>query len=157
MTFELNLSALWPVLAPALAAIVVLVLDVVWPKAHAAHLWVAAAGLVGGAGGTIPAILQSSADSTGAFCLPSGPCLYAASSLTGGLQLLALGSAAVVLVLTWEEWRRAGRGGPTAAPTVVLVALFLAATAGVAAVPAARDLGTLLVGLELATLPVVGL
>lgn len=157
MTFELNVSALWPVLAPALAAVIVLVLDVAWPRARGAHLWVAAAGLAGGAVGTVPAILQSAADSTGAFCLPSGPCLYAAGSLTGGLQLLALGSAAVVLVLTWGEWGRAGRGGPSAAPTVVLVALFLAATAGVTAVPAARDLGTLLVGLELATLPVVGL
>lgn len=157
MTLEVNLAALWPVLAPALAAVLVLVVDVVAPRAHPAHLWLAAAGLVGGAVATIPAITQSPADVQGAFCLPSGPCLYAASSLTGGLQLLALGSALVVLVLTWREWGRAGRGDATSAPAVVLVALFLAATAGVAAVPAARDLGTLLVSLELATLPVVAL
>ncbi len=157
MTLELNVSALWPVLAPALAAVLVLVLDVLWPKGGVVHPWVAAAGLVGGAVAAVPVIAQSPADVTGAFCLPSGPCLYAASSLTGGLQLLALGSALVVLVLTWTEWSRAGRGSATGAPTVVLVALFLAATAGVTAVPAARDLGTLLVSLELATLPVVGL
>ncbi|WP_109473981.1 NADH-quinone oxidoreductase subunit N [Ornithinimicrobium cavernae] len=157
MTLELNLSALWPVLAPALAAVLVLVLDVVLPRAHATHLWVAAAGLVGGAVATVPAIGQGRGDSTGAFCLPSGDCLYAVSSLTGGLQLLALASALVVLVLTWSRWRRAARGDRTSAPRVVLVGLFLAATAGVAAVPAARDLGTLLVALELATLPVVGL
>nr|WP_281496737.1 proton-conducting transporter membrane subunit [Ornithinimicrobium sp. F0845] len=117
----------------------------------------AAVGLVGGAAATWPAIAQGAGDATGAFCLPSGSCLYAASSLTGGLQLLALGSALVVLVLTWPAWSRAGRGSATSAPTVVLVALFLAATAGVTAVPAARDLGTLLVSLELATLPVVAL
>lgn len=157
MTLDLNLSALWPVLAPAVAALAVLVLDVVVPRAHAASLWLAAVGLVGGAVATVPTITQAAGDSTGAFCLPSGHCLYAAGSLTGGLQLLALGSALVVLVLTWTDWGRAGRGDPTSAPTAVLVALFLAATAGVTAVPAAGDLGTLLVGLELATLPVVGL
>ncbi|WP_256838025.1 NADH-quinone oxidoreductase subunit N [Ornithinimicrobium faecis] len=157
MTLDLNFAALWPVLAPAFAALAVLVLDVIIPRAHAAYLWLAAAGLVGGAVMTIPSITQASGDSTGAFCLPSGHCLYAASSLTGGLQLLALGSALVVLVLTWSDWASAGRGDRTSAPSVVLVALFLAATAGVAAVPAARDLGTLLVALELATLPVVGL
>ncbi|HLS45875.1 MAG TPA: proton-conducting transporter membrane subunit [Ornithinicoccus sp.] len=157
MTLDLNVSALWPVLGPALAALLVLVLDIAWPRARSAHLWLAAAGLAVGAAGTIPAITQSAADSTGAFCLPSGHCLYAASSLTGGLQLLALASAAVVLVLTWSEWARAGRGDRTSAATVVLVALFLAATAGVTAVTAARDLGSLLVALELATLPVVGL
>lgn len=157
MTLELNFAALWPVLAPAFAAIAVLVLDIAWPRARTAHLWLAAAGLVGGGLATIPALTQSPGDVAGAFCLPSGTCLYAASSLSAGLQLLALGSALVVLVLTWSQWGRAGRGSGTSAPTVVLVALFLAATAGVVAVPAARDLGTLLVALELATLPVVGL
>ena len=157
MTLELNVSALWPVLAPALAAVAVLVLDVLWPRARRTHLWLAALGLAGGGAAAVPLVLQSSAESTGAFCLPSGPCLYAASPLTGSLQLLGLASALVVLVLTWSEWGRAGRGNRATAPTVVQVALFLAATAGVVAVPAARDLGSLLVGLELATLPVVGL
>lgn len=157
MTLELNLSALWPVLAPALAAVAVLVLDVVWPRARTVHLWLAAAGLLAGALATVPALRLGAGDAAGAFCLPSGHCLYAASSLGAGLQLLGLASALVVLVLTWTSWDRAGRGSRTSAPTVVLVALFLAATAGVVAVPAARDLGTLLVALELATLPVVAL
>lgn len=157
MNLELNLSALWPVLAPALAAVAVLILDVAWPRARTTHLWLAAAGLAGGAVATVPALQQSAGESAGGFCLPSGTCLYAVSSLTASLQLLALASALVVLVLTWSSWARAGRGDRTSAPTVVLVALFLAATAGVVAVPAARDLGTLLVSLELATLPVVGL
>lgn len=162
MTLELNVSALWPVLAPALAAVAVLVLDVVWPRARTTHLWLAALGLVGGGVAAAPLLAQAPAASEGAFCLPNGPCLYAASSLTGSLQLLALASALVVLVLTWREWGRADRSGAepadrATAPTVVQVALFLAATAGVVAVPAARDLGSLLVALELATLPVVGL
>lgn len=157
MTLEVNLGALWPVLAPAFAALLVLLLDILAPRAHTVHPWVAVAGLVAGGVLTVPALNQGAGDSTGAFCLPSGHCLYAVSSLTAGLQLLALFSALVVLVLTWSQWGRAGRGDAGTAPTVVLVALFLAATAGVAAVPAARDLGTLLVALELATLPVVGL
>lgn len=157
MTLQLNMAVLWPVLAPAFAALLVLVLDVISPRLHAALPWVAAAGLVGGGVATVPVIGQSTADSAGAFCLPEGRCLYAASSLTGGLQLLALGSALVVLVLAWSAWHGAGRGDRASAPTVVLASLFLAATAGVVAVPAARDLGTLLVTLELATLPVVAL
>src|SRR5699024_3308127 len=114
-----------PVLAPALAALAVLVLDMIVPRVHAAFLWLAAAGLLGGAAATVPTITQAAGDSTGAFCLSSGHCLYAAGSLSGGLQLLALGSAVVVLVLTWTAWGRAGRGDAASAPTAVLVALFL--------------------------------
>jgi len=156
MTLTLNLSAVWPVLAPALGALLVLVLDVGLPRSrrvHQVHLGLAAAALLGGGAATLPGLPQPRGDRLGAFCTPSGDCLYAAGSVTSGLQLLALGSALVVLVLTWGSWATAPANGRPA----VQVFLLLAATAGVVAVPAARDLGSLLVALELATLPAVAL
>lgn len=152
MSIGLNLMAMWPVLAPALAAVVVLVVDVLTPRARSAHLWVVMAGLVGGAGSTIPGLRGGPASSQQALCLPEGMCLYEAGSLTSGLQLLALVTSVVVVVLAWSDWV-VGSGGRTA----VLAALLLGATAGVVAVPAAGDLGSLIVAIELATLPSVAL
>jgi NADH-quinone oxidoreductase subunit N len=152
MTLDLNLVALLPVLAPAVAAVLVLVLDIAWPPARATHLVVVGLGLLGGAVATVPGLLQGRGERVAALCLPDGTCLYQASSLTSGLQLLALLSGVVVLVLAWDDWSH-GEGGRTA----VIAALVLGATAGVVAVPAAGDLGTLLVALELATLPTAAL
>ncbi|AXH97508.1 proton-conducting transporter transmembrane domain-containing protein [Ornithinimicrobium avium] len=153
MTLDLNLVATLPVLTPLLAAVVVLVADAAVPGEREVHLWLAAAGLVGGALAVVPGLPQRSGDARGAFCLPTGECLYTADRLTSVLQLTALAAAGVVLALAWQDWGRASRTGR--AP--VMAALVLGATGGAAAVPAAGDLGTLLVALELATLPAVGL
>lgn len=148
MTLELQLSSLWPVLGPLLGALLVLVLDVLRPRDRVPHLVVTALALAGGAAGTLPGLLGD--DPARAFCLPGGPCLYAAGSVASGVQLLVLAGATVALVLTWGHWARLATGR-----TPVLTALLLAATGGLAAVPAAADLATLLVALELATLPAV--
>lgn len=152
MNTDLNLAILWPVLAPALAAVAVLVLDVITPAARSLHLWIVAIGLSAGAITTVPGVQLSAGEARQALCIPDGICLYEASSLTSGLQLLALLSALVVVILAWQDWSF-GTGGRTA----VLAALLLGATAGVVAVPAAGDLASLLVALELATLPSVAL
>lgn len=154
MSLTLNLGALWPVLAPALGVALVLLVDVALPKLRQVHLGLAALALLGGAAATLPGLRLPAGDRLDAFCLPGGQCLYGATSLTSGLQLLALGAAGVVLALTWVEWNAEERGSGR---TAVHVVLLLAATAGIVAVPAARDLGSLLVALELATLPTVGL
>lgn len=152
MSMDLNVVALWPVLAPAVAAVLVLVLDIITPSARAAHLWIVTAGLVAGMVGTVPGLRLSAGENVSGLCLESGICLYQAGSLTSGLQLLALVSALVVVLLAWSDWS-VGSGGRTA----VLCALLLGATVGVLAVPAAQDLASLLVALELATLPSVAL
>ncbi|MGB5951827.1 MAG: proton-conducting transporter membrane subunit, partial [Ornithinimicrobium sp.] len=152
MNMELNFVSLWPVLAPAAAAVLVVVLDIAWPPARATHLWIVVSGLVLGAVGTIPGLRLSPGDAMTGLCLEGGQCLYRAGSLTSGLQLLALVSALVVVLLAWSDWSIGG-GGRTA----VLSALLLGATVGVVAVPAAQDLASLLVALELATLPSVAL
>lgn len=152
MTLDLNLVALLPVLVPGVAAVLVLVLDIAWPRARVAHLVIVGAALLGGAAATVPGVAQGPSERIGALCLPEGTCFYTAGSLTSGLQLLALLSGLVVLVLAWDDWSH-GEGGRTA----VIAALVLGATAGVVAVPAAGDLASLLVALELATLPTVAL
>jgi NADH-quinone oxidoreductase subunit N len=155
VTFSLDLVVLGPVLAPAAGALIVLVLDAVSRRVPAlAHLAVAAVALALGLVATVPGLTQAAGDRRASFCLPSGDCLYAAGSVSSGLQLLGLGAAGVVLALAWRDWL-----GPERGPggTAVQAVLLLSATAGVVAVVAARDLGTLLVSLELATLPTVGL
>ncbi|WP_131105605.1 NADH-quinone oxidoreductase subunit N [Ornithinimicrobium sufpigmenti] len=159
MSLELHLAATLPVLAPLLAAVVVLLLDVAVPHRREPHLAVAAAGLAAGAVATLPGLGLAAGDARGAFCLPSGQCLYAASRLVSVLQLTALLAALVVVVLAWRDWTATGPdgGGEVTGRTPVVAALALGATGGVVAVPAAGDLGTLLVALELATLPTVAL
>ncbi|MGC5586026.1 proton-conducting transporter membrane subunit [Ornithinimicrobium sp. W1665] len=153
MNLELDLVATLPVLAPLVAAVLVLLLDAAVPGRREPHLLLAAGGLAAGALGTWPGLRLGAGDRRGAFCLPTGECLYTADRLTSVLQLTALLGALVVLVLAWDDWRQRSVTGR--AP--VVAALVLGATAGAAAVPAAGDLGTLLVSLELATLPTVAL
>ncbi|WP_151525957.1 proton-conducting transporter transmembrane domain-containing protein [Serinicoccus kebangsaanensis] len=157
MRLQLDLVAVLPVLAPVLAAVLVLLVDVAVPGRRSPHLWLGAAGLLGGAAAALPGVWQPAGDTRQGLCLPDGWCAYAADDLTSMLQLGALLGALVVLVLAWPEWSAAGSGGgvePTGRAPVV-TALLLTATAGVVAVPAAGDLGSLLVSLELATLPTV--
>lgn len=154
--------ALTPVLAPALGALLVLVIDAVAPRARMAHLGAALVAL--GAGAAAAGFGVTRSEPLRSLCLeaPDGACLYAADPMAGILQLCALAAAAVVLLmLIGDTWRtRAGgagtrdalRGGPA-----VTAALVLAATAGATAVVAAQDLGAWLVGLELATLPMIAL
>lgn len=158
MTLDLNIVATLPVLAPVVAAVLVLLLDAAVPGGRDGHLVLAAGGLLAGAVGTLPGLRLATGDARSAFCLETGECLYAATRLTSVLQLAALLAALVVLVLVWRDWTAPGPRGPdTTGRTPVVAALLVGATAGVAAVPAAADLGTLLVSLELATLPTVAL
>lgn len=153
MTFDLNLLATLPVLAPLVAAVLVLLLDAALPGRRAPHLWLVAVGLLGGALGALPGLGEDAGDTRAAFCLATGECLYAADRLTSVLQLVALAAAAVVLVLAWRDMAAPSTTGRTP----VVAALLLGATGGVVAVPAAQDLASLLVSLELATLPTVAL
>lgn len=156
-----------PVLAPAAGALAVLVLDVAAPRLRVAHHAVGVLALVAGLAFAVPAALGVESAPARSLCLPApaGACFYEAGPLAGALQLGALASALVVLLLVWpdrgtepgtesgiEPARDPLRGGPA-----VVVALVLAATAGAAAVAAAKDLGSWLVALELATLPAVAL
>lgn len=154
--------ALTPVLGPALGALLVLALDAVVPRARIAHLGVGLVAL--GAGAAVAGSGATRSQPLWSLCLeaPGGACLYGAGAMASMLQLCALVAAAVVLLMLIGDTgprgavgagsRDALRGGPA-----VAAALVLTATAGANAVVAAQDLGAWLVGLELATLPLIAL
>lgn len=156
---SIDALALAPVLAPAAGAATTLVADVVAPRVRAAtHLAVGAVALVIGIAFTFPGALGSPGAPVRTLCRPApdGACFYEAGPLASALQLGALASALVVLLLVWPHRRDEEPGGLQGGPAVV-VALVLSATAGAAAVAAAHDLGSWLVALELATLPAIAL
>lgn len=150
---SVNAGILLPVLAPAVGAAVVLVTDVAVQHLRRAHYVIALVALMVGVVATIAGLgLVAGADRR-TLCLPgSGQCMYVADSVGSTLQLAALLAAALTLLLSWPDDKKEKPGG-----TAVVVSLVLAATAGATAVAGARDIGSWLVALELATLPTVAL
>jgi NADH-quinone oxidoreductase subunit N len=142
-----------PVLAPAVAAVLVLLVDAVLPRRVLAERGpmildvVAGLGLVGGVVALLP--LAGRTEST--FCATGrgGGCSYLVEPVTSGLQLVILLAAGVCLLLSIGQ-----RAAP---PRAEHHLLLLSATAGAVAVAGARDLATLLIALETASLPAVGL
>jgi len=149
---SVNAAVLLPVLAPAVGAAVILVADVAAQHLRRAHYVVALASLLVGAVGTFVGLGVVAGDARQTLCLAGGQCMYSADAVASALQLAALLAAAVTLLLSWPDDKKQSSGG-----TAVIVSLVLAATAGATAVAGARDLGSWLVALELATLPTVAL
>lgn len=143
-----------PVLAPAIGAVLVLVLDLVFPRAVRLHLAVALAALGLGALAALARLGGWRQVGGRTLCQPgSGTrCSYLILGSATTLQLVALFAAAVTVLLAWP----AARSQP-AGRTAVYASLLLGATTGATAVAAVRDLGSWLVSIELATLPVVAL
>jgi NADH-quinone oxidoreductase subunit N len=150
-------AALSPALAPAVAALVVLVLDAVLGRARPGVRTlldvVAALGVLGGLA-VLPGLGSRTRET---FCWPDGGCAYAESRLTVALQALVLVSAFVCLLLAMGERSRTDRRaeGDDSRPELLL--LLLTATAGACALAGTRDLASLAVALETASLPLVGL
>ena len=150
---SLDLGVLLPVLAPVAGAVLVLVLDLAVTTIQRTHYAIAFLSLGVGAFGTFGALGAGTGDASRTLCLPQGgTCLYSVTAITATLQLAAIGGAVLTLLLAWPLERRRENDR-----TAVTVALMLAATSGAVGVAAARDLGSWLVTLELATLPVVAL
>ncbi len=143
-----------PALAPVVGVVVVLVGDAVAPARRGGRwaLPVAAVLLVLGAGIALRGSLLDAATPLRTLCLPApdGACLWTAGPRTSTLQAGVLLAAAAALALLHDT-------RPRLRDTTVTATLLLAATTGGVAVAASRDLGTWLVALELATVPVVAL
>lgn len=150
MKLTLDWWLLAPVLVPAVGAILVLVVDAIAPRLGRTHWAIAAGLLLIGAATAVPGALPSADNPRETLCLPNGSCLYAVDHVGVGLQLAALVSGAVVALLALPIRVPAERAA-------VQATLVLAATAGATGVVAARDLGSWLVLLELATLPAIAL
>lgn len=159
---EVDVLVAAPVLAPAIGAVLVLALDALWPRRRTPALVAGAAALLIGLGAAVVLRLRAVSDGTQAtVCLPGDPalappagdavgdCLVRVGETGSLLQGLAAAAGLAVLVLL--------AGSPARSAPGVEVALLLATVTGATMVSAAHDLGSWLIGLELATLPVVAL
>ncbi|MDJ1133714.1 NADH-quinone oxidoreductase subunit N [Streptomyces iconiensis] len=144
----------WAALAPpavaAVVALAVLVLDLFLEDRHKRLLgWVSAGGLAVAGLAIIPLVGENRTT----FCLTEGSraCSYVADPFTLAIQLLVLGGAFVtaLLSLTAVEEERL--------PAGEFWFLLLSSAAGAALLPASRDLATLVVALEVASLPAFAL
>uniref|UniRef100_A0AAU2W402 NADH-quinone oxidoreductase subunit N n=1 Tax=Streptomyces sp. NBC_00008 TaxID=2903610 RepID=A0AAU2W402_9ACTN len=137
-----------PPLTVAAVALVILVADLFVPKERKPLLgYAAVAGLVAALALLLP--LRDGDRST--FCLTTGThaCSYTADHFTLVIQLLVLGGALLTALLSIGDTRKL--------PAGEFWFLLLSSAAGAALLPAARDLATLVVALEVASLPAFAL
>lgn len=172
-----------PVLAPALGAVLVLAFDALWPRRRTTALIIGGLALAIAFVAAVALRLRAAgAGELTTVCLPGDPalalnapensdvvdCLMRVGPSGALLQALAVAAGAAVLVLLLSQQHgREARGGQAdegtrresdlGAGPGVEVALLLATVTGATMVTVAADLGSWLVGLELATLPVVAL
>jgi NADH-quinone oxidoreductase subunit N len=142
--------AIAPVVIPAGIALLVLVADLFLPQARKPVLgWISVAGLAAAAVALLP--LRPGDRST--FCLTGDPgaCSYAADRFTLLIQFLVLAGALVTALLSVTVVRESG----IAAGEYWF--LLLSSASGAALLPASRDLATLIVALEVASLPAFAL
>lgn len=143
----------WAAIAPptitAVVALVVLVADLFVADRHKPLLGVVAiAGLVVSMAALLP--LRDGDRST--FCLTDNPgvCSYTADQFTLVIQFLVLGGALLTALLSLRDTR-------DKLPAGEFWFLLLSSAAGAALLPASRDLATLVVALEVASLPAFAL
>jgi NADH-quinone oxidoreductase subunit N len=154
-TTSLVQSVDWLAIAPpvivATAALIILVADLFIPQERKPLLgWAAIAGLVAALAFLLP--LRDGDHST--FCLTTGTgtataCSYTADHFALIIQFLVLGGALLTALLSLGDTRKL--------PAGEFWFLLLSSAAGAALLPAARDLATLVVALEVASLPAFAL
>ncbi|MET7301988.1 NADH-quinone oxidoreductase subunit N [Embleya sp. NPDC005575] len=153
--------AIGPVVAVAVAALVVLLADLFLEGARKAVLpWLTLIGL-GAALVLLVPLRTDDSDARGTFCSPSG-CSYMVTDLTLVLQLVLLGSAFVVVLLSMPmlstpRTRPAEDGDEGDVPAGEYHFLLLSSVTGAVVLAGARDLLTLVVALETLSLPAFAL
>lgn len=151
---RLDWVALAPVLAPIAAIVAVLVVDALGPRRpglRRVHDALALGGLV--AAGAAVVWLAADGGARETLCMTGGvgpaSCSFVVSPLTLALQGIVVAGAVVTLLLAVD--------GAAADDRTPHHLLLLAAVTGALALAGARDLATLVVALETASLPAVGL
>ncbi|WP_374775366.1 NADH-quinone oxidoreductase subunit N [Streptomyces sp. NBC_01310] len=142
--------AIAPVVIAAAVGLGVLVADLFVPERSKPLLgWISVAGLAAAIASLLP--LRSGDRST--FCLTGDPeaCSYVADHFTLVIQFLVLAGALVTALLSVIPVRE------TRMPAGEYWFLLLSSAAGAALLPASRDLATLIVALEVASLPAFAL
>ncbi|MBO8191364.1 NADH-quinone oxidoreductase subunit N [Streptomyces oryzae] len=144
----------WAAIAPptiaAVAALVVLVADLFLAERHKGLLGGLTAAALALAG---LALVPLIGDDRATFCLTAGTraCSYVADPFTLTVQFLVLGGAFVTALLSMAPVRQ------ERLPAGEFWFLLLASASGAALLPASRDLATLVVALEVASLPAFAL
>ena len=168
----IDYAVLLPALVPVAGLLLVLVGDLVVPRLRRLPYAIAGLASLGSAATTVPGLSLGGGTTRETFCVTGGLaagapsrlptveglpqlCLWQADALGSTLQLAAAVSAVVCIALAWPRARRRRPSDSTREP--VEAVLLLAALAGTVVVAASRDVGTWLVALELATLPVIAL
>ncbi|MFD9305918.1 NADH-quinone oxidoreductase subunit N [Streptomyces sp. NPDC060048] len=147
--------AIAPVVITAAVAVAVLVADLFLPEHRKPLLgWISVAGLAAATATLLP--LRAGDRAT--FCLAgtdagaaAGACSYAADHFALVIQFLVLGGALVTALLSVSTVSEARM------PAGEYWFLLLSSAAGAALLPASRDLATLIVALEVASLPAFAL
>ncbi|MBQ0828762.1 NADH-quinone oxidoreductase subunit N [Streptomyces tagetis] len=146
----------WLAIAPptvvAVAALAVLVADLFLPDARKPLLGL---GAVGALAAALLLLLPLVGADRSTFCLTgdTAVCSYTADTFTLAIQFLVLGGALVAALLSVTALRDSGRRLPDGE----FWFLLLSSAAGAALLPASRDLATLVVALEVASLPAFAL
>lgn len=182
---SIDLGRLLPALIPIGGVVAILVLDLVSPRLRRVPYAVALVASLGAAAAAVPGLRLGAGETRSTLCLTSAgaalpieglpqSCFWQASALGSSLQFAAGLAAALTVVLAWPwsgDGGRAGDGGgagdahdlkaAVAARDMhrepIEAVLLLTALTGAIVVAASRDVGTWLIGLELATLPLIGL
>ncbi|MCI0688561.1 MAG: NADH-quinone oxidoreductase subunit N, partial [Sporichthyaceae bacterium] len=152
---SIDYAAIAPPVIVAVTAFAVLVADLFLPAARKAGLgWLAGLGLAAALVALLP--LRGAPRQT--FCLPggtgaelAGQCSYEVTSLTLILQLLTLGAALVVVLMSAPEI------ADRRLPAGEYWFLLLCSVTGALVMAAGRDLITLLIALEVVSLPAFAL
>jgi NADH-quinone oxidoreductase subunit N len=145
MTQHVNLVALLPVLIIAGAALLVLVADLFWAPAQR---WLAVPlSLVGVLAALVSAIALAGPTPRTTFCLTPGACSYDEDRFAVAFQVIVLASTIVVLLLGRHEL------ADSRLPAGEYHFLLLASVVGALTMAASRDLLSLLVSLEVVSLP----
>ncbi|PWK73161.1 NADH-quinone oxidoreductase subunit N [Streptomyces sp. CG 926] len=142
--------AVAPVVITAAVGLVVLVADLFLVERHKPLLgWISVAGLAAATATLVP--LRAGDRST--FCLTGDPeaCSYVADHFTLVIQFLVLAGALITALVSVTAVR------DTRMPAGEYWFLLLSSAAGAALLPASRDLATLIVALEVASLPAFAL
>lgn len=171
---SIDYGVLLPALLPVAGLVLVLVADLFAPHGRRLPWGIAGLAALASAVATLPGLALGGGSTRETFCIiptavpPGGGrlpgveglprvCFWQADALGSTLQLAAAVSALVCIALGWPRARRRRPRPEHGTREPVEAVLLLAALAGTVVVAASRDVGTWLVALELATLPVIAL
>src|SRR3954464_5246906 len=142
---SIDYAAIAPPLVIAITALVVLVTDLFVPDER--RLIAAYVSLLGTAGALGVAAWLATGEPRRKFCFAAGGCSYRPDDFTLFFQVLFLTALLVVLLLSLPLF------GDGRMPAGGYHALLLTSVTGMLVLPAARDLLTLLIALEVVSLP----